>query len=467
MSKNKKSIIFSEEVARVLAKPNTKIFVMDTSVMVHDPKAINKFGDNLVVIPIWNIEELDKLKNSFNGKGASAREVSRILDDYRLRGSLRNGVLTDEGGVLVVDYSGNGFSDLPVGLEKNNDNRTIIIARKWKKTFPEKEIVIVSKDINLRIKAESCEVLAQDFKGDKRISSINDLYSGSAMVEICDPDVLENIHRFGSEIIENRQFVDKPVLLENTCCKIFFGNRYALAIYKGGHFELVRKNKKNDKEKAGVQPSNDEQCLAYHLLMDKNIPLVTLGGHAGTGKTLIALLAAVEQLDKIYEQIIVYRPNCEIGQPLGFLPGDIDEKFAPWTMPITDNLKLILKESAKASKKDSVGTETIESLLSSKKVTIEPLNFIRGRSINKTFILVDEAQNIRPEDAKTVITRAGAGTKVVLVGDVTQIDNPYVDSISNGLTSVIEGFKGDGDFGHILLTESRRSRLSEKAARIL
>lgn len=467
MGKNKKTVLFSDEVSKVLSDQKTKIFVIDTSVMVHDSKAINKFGDNLIIVPIWNIEELDKLKSSFNGKGFSAREASRMLDHYCQRGSLKNGVLMDNGGVLIVDYSGNGFSELPVGLEKTNDNRTIVIARKWKKMFPEKEVIVVSKDTNLRIKADSCGVVAQDFKGDKKISDIGHLYSGLVKFYVNDKSVIDNLYHQGSEIIEDEQFIEKPTLLVNSCCRIFHNDKYSLAIYKGdNYFKLVRKYKKQDTEIGrSIRPSNDEQCLAYNLLIDKDISLVTLGGHAGTGKTLIALLAGLEHLDKEYDQIIVYRPSYEIGQPMGFLPGDIKEKFAPWTLPIVDNLRLILRSDDKSVKKEQ--NHDPDSLISSGKITIEPLNFIRGRSINKSFIIVDEAQNIRPEDAKTVITRAGAGTKVVLVGDVTQIDNPYVDPISNGLTSVIEGFKGDSEFGHITLTESRRSRLSEKAARFL
>jgi len=463
--------ISSKEVKVFLSQDDVKILVLDTSVPMHDPRCFSKFGKNLLIIPIWQLEELDGLKKSPNGRGAIARECINRLDQV-FNSSL---IKLENGGMMLIDTRGGNLEGLPVGMKENNDNRIVSLSTIWKRQYPSKKVVLVSRDVNLRAKARGCKIEAQDYKNDKRLNSISDLYHGFAVIKINDQTLLSKLYQNGS-LDANRLRSDENLgLLENQCCKLLFAgtDKYALAVYKKSAEEFVLakkpqdflKGKETQKNGGDVIPRNDEQALAFHLLMDPGIKLLTLEGSAGTGKTLLALKAAYDQLGKRYEQIVIYRPNYEIGQPLGFLPGSLSEKFDPWKRPIVENLKLIMKNTKQV--KDGIGLDAMDDFIKDCSISIEPINFIRGATINNAYIIFDEGQNIRPEDARTLITRAGEGSKVVFTGDTSQIDNEYLDATSCGITAVIEAFKGDEDFGHIILKKGERSRLAEKAARLM
>ena len=468
-----------------------KVYVLDTSVLVHDPEAVEKFGDNIVVIPIWVVEELDRLKKNRDERGSNSRAVSRKLDEYSQSGSLKEGVKTQNDGFIFIDYSGGiNFELLPIGLEATNDNRVILVAKHWREEKNYKEVVVVSKDINLRLKANACGISVEDYKSDKCIAGIDELYSGLREIELKaeQMELLEKI--YVGKVLNAAAFsesVDLKEFLPNQCCKFNSDNKCALAIYKkeSGEFRLVHKPK--DFPTKGVRPINLEQAFAYALLTDPEVLLVSLVGKAGTGKTLMSLLAGYEQLGNPYRQILIYRPNIELGQPIGFLPGDIGEKFEPWMKPIFDNLSLIVKKDVKggvskghtkkkgeeeANKNERLNGKTgdfniIREFMLAGLIDIEPIAFIRGRSLHNKFVIVDEPQNMTPHEIKTIVTRIGEGSKIVLTGDITQIDNPYVDSVSNGLSYVVERLKGQEIFGHIILRKSERSQLAELTANLL
>jgi len=472
-----------------------KALIVDTSVLLHDPDCIEKFGKNIVVLPIWAIEELDGKKKLPDQIGENSRHISRTLDEYREAGSLRNGVPTKTGGILIVDYNGTDFGRLPVPLERNRDNRILLVAMAWKESLPKRpqptkskrgvmlpelvyaEVSIITKDTNLRLKADACGINAEDYTNDKHIRNVELLYSGIVRFSLSDAlDYLlvgtNEIWKTGTipaeKLIEE---INLDELHHNQCCYLGVAGKDIHTIFKKneGIFKIV----KTPPPKAGqILPMNIEQSLFYNLAMDPEVFLLTAGGHAGTGKTLMALAAGYEQLGKPYEQLLIYRPNCSIGQDLGFLPGDINEKFSPWMQPIFDNMHLIIGRQEGYAQKDGdvhrsksekssspVGEMIREGLLE-----VAPINYIRGRSINDCFIIIDEAQNLTPHEAKTIISRAGSGTKIILTGDVMQIDNPHVDSISNGLAHTIETMKGLSIFGHVMLKKSERSALAELAA---
>lgn len=471
-----------------------KSLITDTSVLIHDPNCIERFGNNIIVIPIWAVEELDGLKNRRDQVGESARQISRILDDYRSSGSLKDGVPTKSGGIIVIDYNGNDFSNLPQGLERNHDNRILSVAVTWNGSKPQRpkqvrgkrktndpfdftftEVKIITKDINLRLKADACGVIAEDYWNDKHISSVDFLYTGIAHYQLS-PN-LSHVFDGSSNIWRNfaipeKHFGDElnlDAILCNQCCFMEIDGKMIHTIYKKeqGFFKIIKVNKDRNRR---ISPINIEQALLLDMAMDPEINLVTATGHAGTGKTLMALLAGYNQLESEFDQLLVYRPNVPLGQDLGFLPGDINEKFAPWMQPIFDNMYLIVgkKEEANSGNDSNGGGKgtfnPVKELIAGGQLDISPINYIRGRSINNCFIIIDEAQNLTPHEAKTIITRAGNGTKIILTGDVMQIDNPHVDSISNGLTHTIETMKNLEIYGHVTLKKSERSLLAELAA---
>ena len=457
-----------------------KIYVLDTSVLLHDPGAIDSFKNNVVVIPIWVIEELDKNKEHSNGKGAAAREVSRRLIGYKSRGSLKSGVATDAGGTLFIDYRGIRNKKMPVRLEDTYDNRIIAVAYQWHESEQrgqKRKVVLVSKDSNVLLKASACGLDAQDYEADKKIHSIGELYTGRVTMQLeqDDTDICGRFYRDrilpADSILPYAGGVTPPA---NACCEIVTpSGKRCYAIYKESRAEFVHVTLKGDRRKikGAVAPKNIEQEFAYRLIADPEIPLVSLVGRAGTGKTLIALLAGYNaELAETYDQLAVYRPNIEIGRPLGFLPGDIKEKFGPWAHPIFDNLELILGDAHQNGKdrgvrddiehangKHGMGARyAIEELLRNSRLDISPINFLRGRSLHHQIVIVDEAQNLTPHEIKTVLT-----------GDPYQIDNPYLDAVSNGLSYAVERLRGNELFGHITMEKTERSSLAELAARVL
>ncbi len=457
------------------------VYFVDTSVIMHDPSVVEKLSSdgNIVVLSIYVLAELDRAKKIQDEKGVNARTVSRLLDEYRGCGSLVSGVKTKSGGIIVVDCNGDDktFKKRMSGLEKTNDNRIIDAAVRWKNESAGKykKIALVSKDINLRVVANAFGIDSEDYEDDKSISKLDELYSGFAKVSLQEPELLRLINQDGLFRVKKLSGSDQTkidLLLPNQCLELIVDGKNVLAIFKKAEGVLIKVKKPYLKEEknSSIVPRNNEQALTYALLTDPTISLVALSGKAGTGKTLLTLLAAFDQLGSVYKSIEVYRPNEEIGNKLGFLPGDIGEKFGPWTKPIFDNLNLILKTNGRSPKKQFSGKSheiTADYLIRSGQFEIMPINFIRGRSINNTFVIVDETQNLSPHSMKTILTRAGENTKVVLTGDCSQIDTPYLDSISNGLSCVIEKFKGQSIFGTLTLQHGERSYLSALTTQLM
>ncbi len=465
--------------------------MLDTNVLIQDPDAIEKLEQD-VLIHICVVHELDRLKNE-PLVGISARHASRQMEAHNKAGFLKDGMSKKGGGKLFIDARKIDFSSFPFGLEETNDNRIVLSALRWQKEHPEKQVVIKSNDVNVRIVASSVGIPAEEYLYERGIPTSEKQYSGSATVEL----IREFTCNIFSELCKAKVIAAKTVfdaapgtqsLLPNQCCYLQRpGGETVLAIYDAGmkKFWLVGKpSERRGGEK--IHPINKEQAFAYALLTNPAISLVTLRGKTGSGKTLMALAAGYEQVgeDGLYEQILVFRPNIEIGQRLGYLPGTLDEKFSPWMQPIIDNFHLLIrshKEKAPPPKsKAGKGKKTAEDqdpkgnlrsnfydFREQGLIEISPINFIRGSNLHKRFIIVDEAQNLSPHEIKTMVARAGVGTKVVLTGDTEQIDNRFLNSVSNGLSYVIEKFRGQTVFGHITLEKTERSRLAELAAQLL
>jgi PhoH-like ATPase len=434
-----------------------KTFVLDTNVLVHNPQAIFSFAENKVVVPIAVIEELDNFKKAQDERGRSARQFSRLLDDLRSRGGrLSDGLPLEGGGSLKVELSVNG--PLPEGLAASKVDNTILrVALHLKKKG--EEVRFISKDINARIKAMSLGIEAEDYEKNK--VNIDELYTGWVEVlagkELVDSFYKEKRLRLPAGMTQ--PLVNQFVLLRNQDAP----NQSALGrtVASGEVVPLAF----TETDAWGLRALNMEQKFALELLLNDTIQLVTLVGPAGTGKTLLALAAGLQRTveDKKYRKILVSRPVIPLGKDIGYLPGTKDEKLKNWMQPIFDNLEYL---TDRGSGEDGDGDQ-VQYLVDAKKLELEAVTYIRGRSIPRQFIIVDEAQNLTPHEVKTIVSRAGEGTKVVLTGDPYQIDNPYLDSESNGLAYLVEKFKGQEMFGHVTMHKSERSRLAALAAELL
>jgi len=437
-----------------------KNFVLDTNVLLYDPQAIFKFEDNCLIIPITVIEEIDRFKKDMNETGRNARQFSRILDDLRKKGSLASGITMENGGCLRVEmYDEAIMKALPHELrEERGDNRILAIAIKLKNK-EKTPVIFVTKDTNLRIKADAIGLVAQDYESDK--VDIHDLYTGFTEVE-SDATVIDTFYGQGWTETRGGLLPNEYVVLRDAA------NPSHTAICRndvtaGRCVPLVKIPSREGIW--GITPRNKEQSFALDALLDDSVKLVTLVGKAGTGKTLLAIAAGLQKTaeENVYNRLLVSRPVFPMGKDIGFLPGDIEEKLAPWMQPIFDNVELLLA-GHEGEKRHSKG---YRELMNMGILEIEALTYIRGRSIPNQYLIVDEAQNLTPHEIKTIITRAGEGTKVVLTGDPFQIDNPYVDASSNGLTYVVERFKEQQIAGHIFMTKGERSELAELAANLL
>jgi PhoH-like ATPase len=436
-----------------------KVFILDTNVFLHDPLAFLKFEDNDVVVPITVIEEIDTFKKDLSETGRNARQVSRLLDSFRQKAHLIDGVPLEGGGILkVVLYTEEALRRLPPELQTDRgDNRILAVALQMKLKC-ECPVVFVTKDTNLRIKADAVGLVAADYESDK--VSIEELYSGTAEV-LVHKDEVDRFYGQGFVELEGDFQPNQCItLVEDTNPSHTAIGRYVGSL--GRVVPLIRAPKEG---LWGIHPRNREQQFAMDLLVNDDIQLVTLVGKAGTGKTLLAIAAGLHKAadEGDYSRLLVSRPIFPLGRDLGFLPGDVEEKLAPWMQPIFDNVELLLGMIDERGKRKRGYKELEEMGL----LEIEPLTYIRGRSIPKQYMIVDEAQNLTPHEIKTIITRAGEGTKIILTGDPYQIDNPYVDSSSNGLTYAVEKFKGQEIAGHVTLTKGERSPLAELAANIL
>jgi PhoH-like ATPase len=439
-----------------------KVFVLDTNVLLHDPTAILRFKDNDVVLPITVIEELDRFKKQPEVTGRNARQVSRSLDALRQEGHLTDGILLKGGGTLRVTLCHREtLAELPAELEGDRGDNSILALALELKRQSQLPVVVVSKDTNLRIKADALGLSAEDYETDK--VDVSELYSG--MAEMLVPAAtIDEFYQQKSLTLEDSFFPNEGLTLVD----VTNPSHTALAMVERDTQRMVPLTKLPSVGVSRIHARNREQKFALELLLCDSIQLVTLVGKAGTGKTLLAIAAGLQKVadERIYSRLLISRPVVPMGRDLGFLPGDINEKLTPWMQPLYDNFDLILNTQDSFGKA-SYHRRGYEELMEHGLLQIEPLTYIRGRTIPKQFLIVDEAQNLTPHEVKTILTRAGEGTKIVLTGDLEQIDNPYVDAASNGLTYVVERFKQEPLAGHITLVKGERSPLAERAATLL
>jgi len=434
-----------------------KTFIIDTNVLLHNPSSLFAFAEHHVVIPMIVLEELDKFKSANNELGANSREVARSLDKLRAKGSLRDGVATQQGGLIQVALR---YDDLVGMLPGVNDNRILGCAHLLKREG--RNVFFISKDINARIKADALGIPSEDFKNQK--VDFDALYTGWATV-VVPGATIDLVHAEGglplAALPENGDLglsENQFVLMRDE------GNekRTALCMYEGGS-KSVRRLTDDFSKRYGVGPRSLEQRMAFELLLNDDMKLVTLVGRAGTGKTLLALACGLSKVlgEERYNKLLVSRPIMPMGQDIGYLPGTKDDKLSHWMGPIFDNLHFLLASEERDP------DDVIKRLIQEERITMEALTYIRGRSISKQYVIVDEAQNLTPHEIKTIISRAGADTKIVLTGDPQQIDNPYLDANSNGLTYVVERMRNQPLAGHVTLTKSERSELAGVAASLL
>jgi len=431
-----------------------KIFVIDTNVLIHRPDAFLSFRDSLVIIPLWVFEELDNLKRDHAGRGRSARQAIRYINELSKKGSLQNGVKLPSGGTLKVGLAQDAKVPDDLSLDKM-DNKIILCALSLMQKG--NDVFFVSKDINARIKAAVLGIKAVDYEKNK--VSMEHLYDGVVESTI-DDEKLTDFQMSGRLAWDEKPLFPHQFVLfrqEKEGNKTLHIGRY---IEEDG---LLRYVESWQEPVMGVKPLNVKQRMAFDLLLDDSIPLVTLVGKAGTGKTLLAMAAALKKtLDgKQYARVLVSRPIIPMGQDLGYLPGQKQAKMSHWMQPVFDNLDYIIDSARQQNLK------SIDQLLNNKVIEIEAITYIRGRSLPRQYIIIDEAQNLTPHEVKTIVSRAGDGSKVVLTGDPYQIDSPYLDAESNGLTYLVEAFKGLDLAGHISLAKSERSPLAEMAAELL
>jgi len=441
-----------------------KNYVLDANVLLHDPNAVFKFEDNNVIIPIYAIEEVDKFKRESTERGRNARHIARILDGLRPdNGSLSAPVPINAGGTLRVALNKTRH-ELPVGLDKGSHDHAILQTAIEIRDADETLVtVFVTMDTNLRIRADALGVSSQTYEN-PRVEAM-DLEQSVVELSVKKSSV-ERFFEDGAIQIPNGNtgiYPNAGVLLRDETQQ----NHTALARYHADRKELVSLRVPRDGVMS-VRPRNKEQSIALDLLLDDDIRLVALLGKAGTGKTLLALAAGLQRttVDRTYSRLLVSRPIMPLGRDLGFLPGDIDEKLNPWMQPIFDNLEYIFSSKKGGGNNDRESRSYLP-LVESGVIQVEPLTYIRGRSLPRQYLIVDEAQNLTPHEVKTIITRSGEGTKVVLTGDPHQIDHPYVDHASNGLSVVAQRFKFERVAGHVALSKGERSELAELAANLL
>jgi len=467
------------EQGQALSDPHVKFFVLDTNVLLHNPASLFMFADNQVVIPFAVLEELDRFKKQNDDVGRNCREVIRHLDRLRRKGHLSEGVpWNGQGGVIRVEFA---EEDRPAWLRAETaDNRVIGVA--WALQQQGKRTIVISKDINVRLKSDGMGIETQDFEAQK--VDADKLYSGyvavSAPTQVIDtlyqekqlpleelkPYLLRQIDekqldQEQEEEIElsDNQFVQLSDLTDTSHSGL------ARLLADTGHLIPVHGPRR---PVFGIMARNVQQTMALDLLLDDEIKLVTLLGTAGTGKTLVAIAAGMQKVftEERFDKLLVARPIMPMGRDIGFLPGTKDEKLGAWMQPIFDNLSYLLStRGAGTQHAESKSPEQrIESLMASGRMVLEPLTYIRGRSIPHQFIVIDEAQNLTPHEVKTIVSRVGEGTKIVLTGDVGQIDNPYLDSSSNGLAYTVERLRNQPMVGHVTLAKSERSELASLAA---
>jgi len=437
-----------------------KMFVLDTNVILHDSKCMFQFAEHDIVIPITVLEELDSFKKGNESLNFHAREFLRAVDALAQQPLFDKGVkIGKDLGNIIVKVGGEYHEDLRLAFEtRTPDHEILNVAYRLSRAFRRREIILVSKDVNLRMKAKALGLTAQDYRND-HVKDISSLYTGIRLKEHVDGSLIDRMYTQPFSVSPDDLKLDEP-LVPNEFLIIRNGKKSALATYDSER-SVVRRV---DKQTAyGISPRNAEQAFALNALSNPEIKLVSISGKAGTGKTLLALAAALEQ-KKEYRQIFMARPVVPLSnKDIGFLPGDIQSKLDPYMQPLYDNLGVIQNQWASTDARH----KRIREMLDDEKLVIAPLAYIRGRSLVNIYFIVDEAQNLTPHEVKTIITRAGDGTKLVFTGDIFQIDHPYLNSLSNGLSHLIDKMQGQSLYAHINLTKGERSELAEIAANLL
>ncbi len=410
------------------------------------------------MIPIYVIEEIDQFKRDLSELGRNARQVARYLDDFRTKGSIGDGVALPGGGKVRVIFS---MRDLPKAMANGalTDNRILAVALDVKEKEPAVPAIFVTKDTNLRIRADALGLRAQDYDAEK--VEISDIYTGLRELPVTAAEV-DAFYQSGELAKDGASFAPNEfVLLKDRDSP----QHTAMGKFRADHGKVVPLIRVQKEGVWGIRPRNKEQTFALDLLLNDEIKLVTMVGKAGTGKTLMAIAAGLHKTmeEGIYHRLLVSRPIFPLGRDIGYLPGSVEEKLNPWMQPIFDNVEFLMN----LSKADKKAGRSYHELIDLGILAIEPLTYIRGRSIPSQYIIVDEAQNLTPHEVKTIITRVGDGTKIVLTGDPYQIDNPYVDSTNNGLIHVVNKFRTEKLAGHISLSKGERSALAELAANLL
>ncbi len=443
-----------------MIQKKVKTFVLDTNVILHDSSCIYHFAENDIVIPITVLEELDQFKKGNSSLNYHAREFLRNLDSISGDLMFETGVEIGEGhGKIMIKLEREFHPDLRLNFSAQKpDHHVLNICYHIYKDNPAKQVILVSKDVNLRMKAKSVNLMAQDYTSD-HVKDITALYEGLRVEEHISTGLIDQLYREPFEIdalelsLETGLMPNEYLILKN-------GRKSALGVYDPSTNKIRRIDKRIV---YGITPRNAEQIFAFDALLNRDIKLVTISGKAGTGKTLLALAAGLET-HRHYRQMFLARPVVPLSnKDIGFLPGDIRSKLDPYMQPLYDNLGVILNQFDQTD----ANHKRIKEYLESEKLVITPLPYIRGRSLVKIFFIVDEAQNLTPHEVKTIITRAGEGTKIIFTGDIFQIDHPYLDMYSNGLSYLIEKMQGQKIYSHITLQKGERSELAELASDLL
>tara|TARA_B100000287_G_scaffold86833_1_gene79464 strand:- start:70810 stop:72117 length:1308 start_codon:yes stop_codon:yes gene_type:complete len=433
-----------------------KTYVLDTNVFLTNSRSLFEFKNNDIVIPLKVLDEIDKHKKRQDGVGLNARSIIRILDNLRSKGNLHKGIRIARGkGILSV--RGYDIEDLPAACDlKSADNEIITTAITEQKKNPKRKVIVVTRDINMRVKCDSLGILTEDYTTNKIVTDHNKLFSGFKK-HLVDDQLIDHIYE-GQEVVfdkEEGRFTPNQFLM-----LVSNANEKKTALVRFKNYNLpLHKISEYKNSVWGLKPRNKEQMFALDILLDPSIPIVTLVGKAGCGKTLLAIAAGLDQVleESRYKKLVVSRPVQPLGKDIGYLPGTMEEKMRPWLMPIQDNIDHLLN-----GKKDNM-----EIFFDNGTIQIEALTYIRGRSISNAFIIVDEAQNLTMHELKTIITRVGENTKIILTGDIEQVDSVYLDSTSNGLSYAVEKFKPYDISAHMTLVKGERSKVATLASKVL
>ncbi|MFD0588080.1 PhoH family protein [Paenibacillus sp. GCM10027627] len=443
-----------------------KIFVLDTNVLLHDPQSLFSFDDNEVIIPAVVLEEIDSKKRLADELGRNARSVSRILDQMREQGHLHKGISLPGGGILKVELNHRSFVRVQEMFgEMSNDNRILAVALNYSNEQESVEealrrsVVLVSKDVLVRIKADVLGLQAQDYLSD-RVLDNSEFYAGNLTLHV-HPSVIDEFYSYRFLSVNHLQLKNRLNPNEFVILRDEMGTSKSALLKVSSDGNRLEPLFLSNDPVWGITARNAQQRMALELLLNDDIPLVTLSGKAGTGKTLLALAAGLLKVEDEhkYKKLLIARPVVPMGKDIGYLPGEKEEKLRPWMQPIYDNLEFLF-DTKKAGDIEKI-------LMGMGSIQVEALTYIRGRSIPGQFIIIDEAQNLTKHEVKTIVSRVGEGSKIVLMGDPGQIDHPYLDSISNGLTHIVEKFKREPISGHVTLEKGERSKLAQFAADLL